>query len=258
MKSFVIFSVQERRYGIDIECVRRILPSQVLTMVPDEGEHIEGMFQYEDDVIKVLNFRKVLGLQGYTDELRKMFPELKSQHKAWVAALEESVEHGTPFEKTTDPHACHLGKWIDSFHPDDPDVIEVMKNLNYHHQRLHHSAIDVLDQRQKDPAGAKTFVEEHIHGIYENTIAYLNKASDITEKVAATLQRCLILIGKDNSTFGVNIDTVEDIVHVEENVLHDVDGTQNMGDHMEVASVLEYKGNLVTIVKDISIEKRSA
>ncbi len=258
MKSFVIFSVQDRYYGIDIECVRRILPSQPLTTLPDEGEHIEGMFQYEDNVIKVLSFRKALGLQGYSDKLKEMFPELEAQHKAWVAALEESVETGVPFSKTTDPHACHLGKWINSFHPDDPEVLVEMKKLDYHHQQLHRSAVDVLDQRQSDPEEAKRLMEESSHRIYKDTLAQLQEVSKISVKLAASLQRCLILIGKDNVTFGVNIDAVEDIVHVEESEVHEADAIQNMGEYMDIASILEHEGNLITIVTNISIDKRSA
>ncbi len=258
MKSYVIFKVLERLYGIDIECVKRILPSQSLTEVPDEESHIEGMFQYEDAVLKVLSFRNVIEEKSYEKQLLEMFPGFKVQHKEWLDALQESVDKGVPFTKTTDPHDCDLGKWIGSFHPDDKEVIETIKGLDYHHQRLHRSAIDLLERRDRDSDLVKQQLEENMEGIYKDTLQHLDNVSDVSDKIAVTLQRCLILVGKDEKAFGMNIDAVEDIIHVEERELHEVKETQHMGEFMNVSAILEHKGKLITIVKDITINKRSA
>lgn len=258
MKSFVIFKVIDQLFGIDIECVKRILPSQMFTDMPDEGDHIEGMFNYEDKIVKVLNFRRVINKESYEEQLQEMFPELIAQHREWIVALEDSVENGVEFSKTTDPHACQLGKWIDSFHPDDEEVINVMKHLDFHHQRLHRSAIDILDARKEDISKAKQLLDETKDDIYKNTVKYITDISNMSQKVASTMQRCLIVIDKDNKSFGVNIDSVEDIVHVEEDKLNKVKEVQHMGDFMNVAAILEYKGKLIAIIKDISISKRSA
>jgi chemotaxis signal transduction protein len=258
MKSFVIFQVMDQFFGIDIENVKRILPSPTLTAMPDEGAHIEGMFQYEDEVIKVLSFRKVIDKKSYEEELKEMFPRLISEHKAWLDALVHSVEENAPFEMSTDPHTCHLGKWISSFHPEEDAVINVMKHLDFHHQRLHRSAVDVLEYKNEDPLEAKQWIEENVHEIYEKTLKYLDEISNMSDKVASTMQRCLILFDKKKGSFGVNIDTVEDILHIEESELHKVKDVQHMGAFMDVSAILEHNGKLITIVKDISINQRSA
>jgi len=254
MKSFVVFSVLDQDFGIDIECVKRILPAQPLTKMPDEGEHIEGMFQYEDEVLKVVSFRRLIGQKSYSQQLAEMFPELKGQHKAWLDALIESVEEGKPFSKTTDPHACHLGKWIDSFHPDNKEVIEIMKELSFHHQRLHNSAIDVLEKRETCADEAHQWIEDNVQDIYKNTLSYLSKISEKTDEVAVDLQRCLIVNGKEGGSFGVNIDAVKDIVHIEEDHLHKVSEVQTMGEFMNVDAILEHNNKLVTIIKEISVK----
>ena len=258
MKSFVIFSVLGQNYGVDIESVKRILPAQELTEIPDEGSHIEGMFQYEENVLKVLSFRKAIGKSSYEEKLKEMFPEIEAQHKAWFEALSQSIETGEPFSKTTDPHACYLGKWIDSFHPDDEEILVLMKKLNHHHQNLHASAVNVLEKRAVSLDEAKKLIAEDISDIYNNTLLYLGKISDLSHKVAAELQRCLIIEDRDGSFFGLNIDSVEDIVHIEENSLHEVQEQQHMGDFMNVAAILSYNKQLVTIIKDITLEQRGA
>lgn len=251
MRSFVVFSILGQSYGIDIDRVKRILPAQLLTKVADEEEHVEGILQYENSIIKVLSFRRIIGSKSYVEQLQELFPDLKTQHKAWIDELIKSVEEGTPFTKTVDPHACNLGKWIDSFHPDDEDVTQVMKKLNFHHQQLHKSAVDVLEKRESSAEEAHKWIEDNVQEIYKNTISYLEKISQKAEQVAAGLQRCLILSNDDDKLFGVNIDSVEDIVHIEEKLLHNVNGTQEIGKFMSVEAILEKDGKLITIVKDI-------
>lgn len=256
MKSFVVFSVLDQDFAIDIECVQRILPAQPLTKMPEEGEHIDGMFQYEDEILKVVSFRHLIGEKSYAQELRELFPDLKNQHKDWLDALIQSVEEGTPFVKTTDPHACHLGKWIDSFHPENIEITEIMKDLSFHHQRLHNSAIDVLEKRETCADDAHQWIEDNVHDIYKNTLSYLGQIADKSDEVAVDLQRCLIVNGVEENTFGVNIDSVEDIVHVEESSLHKASELQSIGEFMSIDSILEHDGKLVTIIKDITISKK--
>lgn len=258
MRSFVIFKVIDQLFGIDIECVKRILPAQMLTDMPDEDDHIQGMFQYEDAIVKVLDFRRVIKKKSYEEQLKDMFPELIAQHKAWLDALISSVNEGTEFKKTTDPHACELGKWLDSFHPENNEVVNAMKQLDFHHQRLHRSAVDVLEERGKDPQKAKQFLEETTEETYRQTVEYITEISDMSEQLASEMQRCLILIDNDNKSFGVNIDSVEDIVHIDENRLNKVQGTQRMSAFMNVAGILEHEGKLITIVQDITIRERNA
>lgn len=258
MRSFVIFKVIDQLFGIDIECVKRILPSQMLTDMPDEDDHIQGMFQYEDAIIKVLDFRHIIKKKSYEEQLKDMFPELIAQHKAWLDALSSSVNEGTEFLKTTDPHACELGKWIDSFHPENDAVVNTMKQLDFHHQRLHRSAVDILEERGKDLQKAKQFLEETTEETYRQTVEYITAISDMSEELASEMQRCLILIDKDDKSFGVNIDTVEDIVHIDDNRLNQVQNVQHMSEFMNVAGILEHEGKLITIVQDITIRKRSA
>lgn len=257
MRSYVIFDVLGRLYGIDIECVKRILPAQFLTATPDEEVQVEGMFKYEDEVIKVLSFRKVIGERSYDEELLELFPKFRTQLKEWMDALIDCLENARPFSKSTDPHASELGKWIDSFHPEHEDVVKVIKKLDLYNQDIHRSAIDVLEHCSNDIESSKNILEDTIKNDYTGMLEQFKKLENLSNLVAATLQRCLVLVDKDEKLFGINIDAVDDIVHVEENGLHEVKDVQTMGEFMNVAAILEHNNKLVTIVKDIRMNKRS-
>jgi len=258
MRSFVIFSVLNCNYGIDIESVKRILPAQELTDVPDVPSHILGMFQYEDNVLKTLGFRKAIGEDGYEEELNRLFPKLKAEQKAWLEALKHSIDTGSSFTKNSDPHKCQLGQWIDSFHPDNVEVLSLMKKLSHYNQSLHAVAMEALQKRTSSIEEAQELMNVNVNDLYNKTMEYLQKVSALSSKVAAELQRCLIIEDKDGNAFGINIDAVDDIVHIDETELHEVKEEQHLGDFMNVAAILMQENKLVTIIKDITLEKRSA
>jgi len=255
MRSFFLFSILGQSFGIDIERVKRILPAQYLTVIPDVDEHVEGMFQYEDEVVKVLSFRKALGHEHYASELQTLFKELKKQHEEWLEALIATVEKDVEFTKTTDSHACFLGEWIDTFQADSTEMKALVKNLNFHHQRLHASALEVFEIQKDDAAKARVWIEDNIQDMYKNTISYLDDIAQKSEEVAVSFQRCLILTNVNNELFGVNVDAVEDIIHVDDEQLHKPTEEQAMGEFMNLEAILEHDNKLVTIVKDINFDK---
>lgn len=258
MKSFVVFKVLGQLYGVDIDCVKRILPSQLLTTMPDEGAHIAGMFQYEDEIIKVLSFRKVIGQDSYEEQLKKkVFPELEAETAAWLDALKTCVQSGSEFSKSTNSHTSHLGKWVDSFHSDDKEVIDAVSSLGNNYQALHSRAVNVLETMAADPVKAKELMDEEVQEAYEATLTSLKTLTALSDKIAANLQRCLLLTGKEGNVFGVNIDDIDDIIHVDEDRLHISKETQHMGEFMSASAILEHDKRLITIITDVSIDKRS-
>jgi purine-binding chemotaxis protein CheW len=66
--SFIIFNVGSNRYAINIDNVQRIVHARDLTAIPKSNKFIDGMMSYEDDVIKVLNFRKLIGLEPHKED----------------------------------------------------------------------------------------------------------------------------------------------------------------------------------------------
>lgn len=72
MVDLIVFSVDNNRYAINIENVQRIIQAVELTPIPNSNELIDGMMPYENSVIKVLNFRKLIGLPPHEDETKEI------------------------------------------------------------------------------------------------------------------------------------------------------------------------------------------
>lgn len=254
MQSFILFNVGDLRYAMGLDNIQRILAVPKLTPTAQKDKVFEGMMPYEDDVIDVVSFRKMISMQGYADKVAEMFVELKGQHKAWVDALNDSVHKHIPFTKTTDPHACHLGKWIDNFSSYDEEVIEILRHLNTHHQALHKSAVGVLERYDKSPETAIAWCDTHVKGIYDTTIGYLNSIAEHSEAVANDSQKLLIL-DQEGERFGLKVDTITDIIHVEESAIKDSESLQRCGKYICTKGVLEHDDKLCSIIDSIAIHK---
>jgi chemotaxis signal transduction protein len=68
MIDLVVFNVGNSRYALNIENTQRIIQMLELTQIPNAHDFIEGMISYENKIVKVLNFRKLIGLAPYEDE----------------------------------------------------------------------------------------------------------------------------------------------------------------------------------------------
>jgi purine-binding chemotaxis protein CheW len=251
MIDLIVFSVGSNRYALNIENVQRIIQASQLTDIPNAHEYIDGMMSYEDRVLKVLNFRKLISLKTYNEELKILFMKLKQAHVDWVDALKNSIENGAVFSKTTNPHACELGKWIDSFTAYDDRVTEVLNELVEYHKLLHTTGGNALDIYKKDPQKAKKILDIDISLIYEHTIGALDIFVKELDLVANSLQK-LIIYDKGDMTFAIKVDTIEDIAHVSEKDLISSD-EQKINEYLELDAILDLDGILINVIKTVTI-----
>lgn len=251
MIDLIVFNVGGNRYALNIENVQRIIQSQELTQIPNAHALIDGMMSHEEKVIKTLNFRKLIGMDSYDDELETLFARLKVAHKDWVDALQHSIEHGSTFTKTTDPHKCDLGKWIDNFNSYDDDVSATLKDLTESHKRLHVTGGELLEVYAEEPEKALERFRSEIHDIYSHTMGDLEHFTEDLGRVADSLQK-LVIYEKDTKIFAIKVDIIEDIAHIEESDIMNSD-EHEASEYLELQGVLDIDGALINVIKTIDI-----
>jgi len=254
MMDLIVFSVAGNKYAMNIENVRRIIESISLTNIPNSHAYIDGMMSYEDKVIKVLSFRKLIQVQPYKDELITLFKGLKKGHAEWLEALKVSVETGATFTKTLNPHACGLGKWIDSFTAYDDHVIEILNELIEYHKQLHLTGGFVLEMYEKDKEEALRMFNIDILDIYEHTMGALDTFTRELDLIANSLQK-LVIYENEGSFFAIKVDIIEDIAHVEESDLNSSMSDHEMSKFLDLEGVLDLDGVLINIIKTVKLSK---
>ncbi len=253
MIDLIVFSVGSNRYSLDIENIQRIIQATELTNIPNVNPLIDGMLSYEDDVIKVLNFRKLIGIQRYAEELETLFLRLKDAHQAWIDELRHSVDTGSSFTRTLDPHKCELGVWLDSFNSYDSHVTLILKDLIEHHKNVHIQGASILnlDATQKDVAHA--MLNKEIYDSFTHTMSDIDRFTTELEKVSNSLQKFIIYENK-GETFAIKVDTIEDIAHIEEkDIINTTENNKN--EFLSLKGVLDLKGVLINVIKTVKLPK---
>jgi len=252
MIDLIVFSVDNNKYALNIENVQRIIQSVDLTSIPNVHPFIDGMISYEDSVIKILNFRKLIGMPTYNDELIILFSKLKDAHQDWIDELKSAIENGSDFTKTTDASKCELGKWLNDFNSYDDEVSAVLKNLIANHKNLHQSAKHALEIYEENKEEAKNILETKIYEIFNNTMKNMDTFIEELEKVSNSLQK-LIFYENDGLNFAVKVDKIEDIAHIEESDIMVSDDDSSNNKFLELSGILDLDGVLINIVKTIKL-----
>ncbi len=253
MIDLIIFSVKESIYAISLEKIKRIIQVPELTQIANSHPLIEGMMSYENEIIKVAGFRQMLEFPTYASDLAVLFESLKEQHSEWIEALKNTVEKGAPFTKATNPHMCGLGKWLDAFTSYDDSISHILADLNKYHKRLHGSALDImqlLEEEKQDEA--QHYFDTTINDIYNHTIAYLDSFITQFELVANSLQK-LLLYHDESVTFAIKVDSIEDILHVEEEVISQSQDQHKVNQFLELEGVVEIDKRLINVIKSVTL-----
>jgi len=254
MKGLIVFKVASNRYALDIENIQRIIQAIELTDIPNTHPLVDGMMSYEDGVIKVLNFRKLIGIASYEDELHQLFEKLKISHEDWVEALKISVKNGSEFQKTTSPHKCELGMWIDGFTSYNEEVSAVLSNLVNHHKQLHILAVKALEIRENDPQAAQTIIDVEVGSVFQSTKSALDIFTNKLDKISNSLQK-LVIYENNGQKFAVKVDSIEDITHIEESLIKNSDNHHDVNEFLELEGVLDLNGVLINVIKELNIPK---
>lgn len=67
MEDYIIFTVGDNYYALGVASIQRIIHVPAVTAIPNAHPMVEGMMSYEDRVIKVVNFRAMMGMERFEE-----------------------------------------------------------------------------------------------------------------------------------------------------------------------------------------------
>lgn len=67
-EKILIFNIAGKEFAVNIKDVDRILSHSNITFVPEQEYFIEGIIDYSDDVINVINLAKLFSIEEIDDE----------------------------------------------------------------------------------------------------------------------------------------------------------------------------------------------
>ncbi|HEX5670391.1 MAG TPA: chemotaxis protein CheW [Sulfuricurvum sp.] len=69
MEDYIIFTVGDNYYALNVSSIQRITQVPSVTAIPNAHPMIEGMISYEDRVIKIVNFRAMMGMKSFEESM---------------------------------------------------------------------------------------------------------------------------------------------------------------------------------------------
>lgn len=67
MEDYIVFTVGDNYYALGVESIQRIIQVPSVTAIPNAHPFVDGMMSYEDRVIKVVNFRAMMGMKNFEE-----------------------------------------------------------------------------------------------------------------------------------------------------------------------------------------------
>jgi len=255
VEDYIVFTVGTNFYALNVANVERIIQMPSVTVIPNAHSFVDGMMSYEKRITKVINFRKMTAMDAHEEEIAALFKRAAEDHKTWVDTFMAAMENNTGFALTTDPHACRLGKWLDSYSTHDADVLAVLKVLRPTHAKLHDRGRDILELRETNPVQALDQARREIVSIFSMTLAEIAKMGDMSESISGHMQK-LLIYQSGESFFAIKVDGIDDMARIEPSMIKSVDSTNNGGMFLELSGVVEMGNRLVNVIKSVSMPSR--
>jgi chemotaxis signal transduction protein len=67
MEDYIIFTIGDNYYALNVASIQRIIQVPAVTAIPNAHPMVERMMSYEDRVIKIVNFRAMMGMENFNE-----------------------------------------------------------------------------------------------------------------------------------------------------------------------------------------------
>ncbi len=101
MSDYIIFTVGEAHYAMDVSNIERIDQIPTLTPIPNAHAFVDGMMMYQDNTLKVINFRKMTNVQGVEPSIASQKLLIYRDKNGLFAIKVDSIKDITAFEDSS-------------------------------------------------------------------------------------------------------------------------------------------------------------
>jgi chemotaxis signal transduction protein len=251
MKDLILFSIDKNHFALELEKIKRIVQATETTPVAGNAREIEGVFTFEDQILNVLDFRTMIGVDAFGKRYDEMFPSFKKGHEAWVTALRDSVENKLPFTEALSPYECPLGKWLGSFQSYDDAITKSLSELSSIHTQFHAQGSAILEEAKTCPSCAHEMIEKDVIPLKEGVMKFLDILHKDKNLIANSMQKFLIIDAQ--KSFAVRIDEVDDIIAISEDDIQSSESFEDDDSLVKIDGIFEYKEALVNLIGTIAM-----
>jgi chemotaxis signal transduction protein len=115
VSDFIIFTSNEAHYALDVSNIERIDQVPLLTPVPNAHPFVDGIMMYQNNTLKVINFRKMTNAYGEEPALSAQKLLIYRDNKGVFAIKVDTIKDITAFEPShikPYAHCVRVGEYL--------------------------------------------------------------------------------------------------------------------------------------------------
>lgn len=209
---YLSFRHHQQHFAVPISSVRFIAAENALppTQVATGNSRLFTMVEYDGQACPVLSLARLLHQPSASARSRELLALLQAReqdHRNWLAALKEALQHGRPFDQQRDPDQCAFGRWYLSFTTTDPQLQHLLGRFDAPHRRLHALAGELLTMSGREQALA--ILHDHEH----STLVKLQELfAEARELIQGSVRPTVIMLQSSaTQVIGLKVDDVGEV-----------------------------------------------
>lgn len=214
---WVLLNILGNIYAISCKSVISLMQLGQVIPIPNAPYEIRGVIKFRDQVISLVNMRKILNLKSVDEEVQEfcqMMDTMEAAHLNWLNTLEKSVEERTEFTLTTDPHKCAFGIWYDNFTSTDTEMMFLLKKFDAPHKIIHNIAIKIKELREQNEYEAIDVLIEKTKNA--ELVQMVKLFASVKESFAESKREISIVLGDGKNNLCISVDEVVAIEYLTE------------------------------------------
>lgn len=206
---YLVFTVNQSRYGIPHVNVVSVLDAPDHTAVPHMPPEVRGVIPFREGNVPLFDLRVHFGWTPRDEETRGLIETMaqrKQDHINWLTKLKEEVHGRQEISVQTNPHKCAFGKWYDRFESDNLNLNNYMQRFDAPHREIHQVAVEagalVRGDRWEE---AEHLIQLTEHGVLARLIELFD---GIEDQVRKYLWEYAIILQDDGNLFSIVVDDI--------------------------------------------------
>ncbi len=217
-EQLVSFKVAGEEYAFDIAKVREILRVTEITEVPNVPEYVRGLFTIRNQLMPVLDLRRLLGIPSLVSERHKVIDAGTERHNSWAESVRHAIESGAHFTGTTDPRKTSFGKWLDEYSTSSIEIETALKGLKRCRAELFDAAHRALETKGTSKEAALSIFDKEAQPLLKAANDSLADLKTVIEAHISEDQRVMV-VEADTMNIGYLVDCVDEVIRIPKSII---------------------------------------
>lgn len=237
---YLVFRIAMNKIAINLEHVLEVIRMPNWTPYPNSSDFLKGIFNLRNNIIPLIDFRKLLSFPTFDDEINDLIEMLKMRehdHINWLNELELCVTEKREFRLNTDPHKCKFGEWYYTYKTENVVLQNLLEQFERPHNQIHSRGIEVnnlLLHKKYDDAERVVLDARNLE--FARMVNLFNELYNILK---TTMREFVVIINTDAGMKSFTVDKIDKIMKITENDIYKLDNSELQGTVNEVIRINE-------------------